>query len=337
MNKKALVLLSGGLDSTLATKFLQEQGIEMIALNFVTPFCNCNRKKGCGSEARKVCLEFGIELKVIGLIDEYFEIIRHPKHGYGSNMNPCIDCRILMFKKAKEYMAEIGASFIITGEVLGQRPMSQRKNIMKLTEQEAGLEGLVFRPLSAKLLSPTIPEIEGIVDREKLLAFSGRSRKPQIAMADNYDVKDYPCPAGGCLLTDPKFAKRIKDLIEYTPLFTINDIELLKRGKHFRFSKEAKIIVGRDKIENDVLLKLAKVDDFLLEVKDYPSPITLLRGKDERAKEIAARITARYSDAQEKKQIIIFLWKKDSSEKEELAIMKASPKEIEEEIEKYRI
>lgn len=333
MNRKALALLSGGLDSTLAIRHILEQDIEVVALNFASPFCRCNRKDGgCGSEARRVSLEFGIELKIIGLRDEYFEIIRHPKHGYGSNVNPCLDCRILMLKKAREYMDEIGASFIITGDVLGQRPMSQRRDAMRTIEKEAGVEGLVLRPLSAMLFSPTIAEKEGIVDRQRLLNFSGRSRKPQMALADEYGVKDYPCPAGGCLLTDPGFAKRMKDLLGHTPSFVRNDIELLKVGRHFRLSKEAKAVVGRDEQENEKLLRLVREGDLLLKVSDYKGPTTLLRGEDEGIKELAARITVRYSDAQEE-EIPVLIWKPDGNEVKSLA---ASPIK-EEEIVRYRI
>ncbi len=274
-----------------------------------------------------------IKLIIKSLGDEYLSMVRNPKYGYGKNLNPCIDCRILMLKKSKEIMEELGASFVITGEVLGQRPKSQHRKALKTIEMESDLEGLILRPLSAKLLEPTIPEEKGWVDREKLLDFCGRTRKPQIKLAAIFGIKDYPCPAGGCLLTDPKFAKRMRDLVEHTPEFTINDVELLKIGKHFRFSKDTQIVVGRDKEENEKLFKLGKNGDFFLEIRDYPSPITLLRGKNEKALEIAARITARYSDAREEKQIIVFLWKKDSSEREEIVI---SPLE-QGEIEKYRI
>ena len=270
---KAIALLSGGLDSTLAVKLILEQGIEVVCLNFVTPFCNCNRKDGCQSEAKRVCSEFGLNLKVISLVDEYFEIVRNPKHGYGANMNPCLDCRILMLKKAKAYMEEIGASFIITGEVLGQRPMSQRRDAMRIIERKAGVEEFILRPLSARHFDPTIPEIEGIIDRQRLLAFSGRSRKPQIALADEYGLKDYPCPAGGCLLTDPEFAKRMRDLITHKPDFNINDVQLLKIGRHFRLTPEAKLIVGRNQEENQRLSSLAQEHDLSLWPTQTKGPV----------------------------------------------------------------
>jgi len=250
---KALGLLSGGLDSTLAVKLLIDQGIEVIAFNMITPFCTCTRK-GCKHEAGKVAKQFGIPVKIIGVGEDYIEMIKNPKHGYGSNMNPCIDCRIFMFKKAKTYMEEIGAQFIFTGEVLGQRPMSQHRRAMKMIEKETELQGLILRPLSAKLLSPTIPETQKWVDREKLLDIQGRRRLPQIELAKKIGVKDYPCPGGGCRLTDPQFAKRLKEALDHGE-DTIRDIQLLKYGRHIRLPSGAKAIVGRNEEENKLLLQ----------------------------------------------------------------------------------
>ncbi len=207
MGSKAIGLLSGGLDSTLAVKIIIEQGIEVIALNFMSPFCACTAKSaGCKSEAMKVSKAFGIQIKPVFLGEEYLEMIKNPKHGYGRALNPCVDCRIMMFKKAGQFMKESGASFVFTGEVLGQRPMSQRKDTMRIIEKESGLEGLIVRPLCARLLPETIPEKEGIVDRNQLLRIQGRSRKEQIKMAENLQIQDYPCSAGGCLLTEKGFA-----------------------------------------------------------------------------------------------------------------------------------
>ncbi|MEW5766221.1 MAG: hypothetical protein AB1797_01170 [bacterium] len=298
MNKKAVALLSGGLDSTLAVKVLLDQGIEVTALNFLSPFCRCNSKTGCRLESRKVAEKLGIELKVTGLGKDYLEIVKSPPHGYGKNMNPCIDCRILMLKKAKEYMEESGASFLITGEVLGQRPMSQHKQAMRLIEREAGIEGLILRPLSAKLLEPTTMEKLGLIDRQKLLDISGRSRKPQMQLAIDYGLKDYPCPAGGCLLTDPGFAKRLKDHLKYSDELSFNDVELLKIGRHFRPSNSTKIIVGRNKEENDRLLQLVRGEDVIFKVADYVGPLVISRGRvNGEIIPLAAGITVRYSDA----------------------------------------
>lgn len=293
---KALALLSGGLDSTLAIRVVLEQGIDVGAVNFYTPFCLCNRKGNCKNEARRVAEEFGIELKVISLSSRYLEIVKNPKHGYGKNLNPCIDCRILMLKNAKKLMEEKGASFLVTGEVLGQRPMSQYLAALKIIEREGGLEGLVLRPLSAKLLPLSIPEKQGWVNRQKLLEISGRSRKPQIDLAAQYGIADYPCPAGGCLLTDGGFAQRMKDLMTHSEI-TLNDVELLKTGRHFRLSLHTKLVVGRNKKENERLLRLARIDDICFKPVKVKGPIGIGRGDfDQTTIFLASKIMARYSD-----------------------------------------
>lgn len=293
---KAIALLSGGLDSTLAVRLVLDQGIEVEALNFVTPFCQCNRKGRC--ESAHVAEQFGIPCKTVAVTDEFFDLIRHPVHGYGSGMNPCLDCRILMFTKARQRMEETGADFVFTGEVLGERPMSQRRDAMRIIERESGLDGRLLRPLCAKLLPLTIPEQKGSVDREKLLAISGRSRKPQMALAEAHGINDYPCPAGGCLLTDPGFARRMRDLVCHTPGFGLNDVQLLKVGRHFRLTPVAKAVVGRNHEENQRVVTLARPDDVLFEVQGWGSPNTLLRGQaGAEEQRLAAAITARYSDA----------------------------------------
>ena len=291
---KALALLSGGLDSTLAIRVIQEQGIEVIALNFVTVFCRCTSHGSCKLEAVKVSEKFGIPIKVINTTERFLELVKKPKYGYGKNMNPCIDCRINIFRIAGEYMREIGADFIITGEVLGQRPMSQRKEAMRIIDREANLIGLVLRPLCAKHMEPTIPEKSGLVDREKLLNMRGRSRKDQIQLADVFQIKDYPCSAGGCLLTDPEFAHRMRDLIN-TCDANVNDVNLLKVGRHFRFDSETKVIVGRNEDDNAKIDTLSREGDVLLNLVDMPGPLTLMRGEitDEKI-QTAARLTARY-------------------------------------------
>jgi tRNA U34 2-thiouridine synthase MnmA/TrmU len=298
MSIKALALLSGGLDSTLAVKVIMEQGIEVIALNFVTVFCRCTSQGKCKLEAVKVSENFGIKIKVLNCTERFVEIVKKPKFGYGSNMNPCIDCRINYLRTAGEYMKEIGASFIITGEVLGQRPMSQRRDAMKLIDKEAGLTGYVLRPLCAKHLEPTIPEIEGLVDREKLLGITGRSRKEQMQLADIFQIKDYPCSAGGCLLTDPEFGNRMKDEITHRDS-SVNDIHLLRVGRHFRIDPKTKVIIGRKEEENDRMHKLSQDGDVLLRLVDIPGPLTLIRGDaTEDNILLAARLTARCSKAQ---------------------------------------
>lgn len=320
---KALALLSGGLDSTLAVKLILDQGIEVVAINFTSPFCLCGRG-GCG--AVEVTKKFGIPLKVIHCGEEYLDVIRKPKYGYGKNMNPCIDCRIYMLKKAKEYAQEIGAAFIFTGEVIGQRPMSQHKKALDIIETEAGLKGKILRPLSARLLPKTEAETKGWVEREKLLDIRGRSRKKQLELAERYEINDYPCPAGGCLLTYREFANKVKDLFEHKEKITMKDTLLLKVGRHFRFNKN-KIIVGRDEEENKQLRRLKKVDDYSFEVPDCGSPITILQGpKREEAIEMAARLTVRYSDANENEVVVKFGEEKMSKT---ITVSKLSKEEIE--------
>jgi tRNA U34 2-thiouridine synthase MnmA/TrmU len=237
----------------------------------------------------------GIDLKVVDATDEFLPIIEDPKHGHGSGMNPCLDCRIMLFRKAREYMEEIGASFVVTGEVLGQRPMSQRRDAMRLIDKESGLTGYVVRPLSAGLLEPTIPEKEGWIDREGLLTMSGRSRQPQMALAEDMGIRDYPCPAGGCLLTDPIFALRLRDLLEHDGELRKDDVRILKLGRHFRLSARAKAVVGRDQHENQKLGNELRNGDHALEISGQPGPLTLVRGcAGEEDLAVAAAITSRY-------------------------------------------
>lgn len=306
MKMRALALLSGGLDSTLAVRALLNQGIDIVALNFATPFCLCNRRNGCRSLAKEVSEKFGLELKTIALFDEYIEIVRNPRYGYGSNLNPCIDCRILMLRRARSLMEELSASFVVTGEVLGQRPMSQHKRALQIIEKESGLIGLILRPLSAKLLPVSIPEKEGWVSRERLLEISGRSRKPQMALARDYGIRDYPCSAGGCLLTDPGFTRRMKDLITYSAELTLNDIALLKLGRHFRLSRQAKLVVGRNEQENDRLERLKRAGDISVFAEQVNGPLAIGRGEfSEEAAVLACRIVARYCDDSQEKEVMI--------------------------------
>jgi tRNA-specific 2-thiouridylase len=327
---KAIALLSGGLDSTIAARVMMEQGVELEALNFMTVFCTCTNRGATCLASQKAVETLGIPLKVFNVSEEYLGVVKHPKHGYGRNMNPCIDCRIFMLKKAKAYMEESGAVFIVTGEVLGQRPMSQRKDAMHLIEKEAGLEGLILRPLSAKVLPTTIPEKEGWVDRERLLNISGRSRKPQIELADHYGIHDYPCPAGGCLLTDPGFAKRMKDLMVYNPHFSLNDVHLLKMGRHFRFSNGVKLVVGRNEEENQKIQTFAQGEDILLKVSSFPGPLSLLRGKlNEGDIEKAAAITVHYGKGKDLGKIEVTYKGVDEDHHQSLSVSPISRGEIE--------
>jgi len=327
---KAIALLSGGLDSTLAAKVVMEQGVELEALNFLTVFCTCTNRGETCLASQKAVENLGIPLRVFNVSEDYLNVVKLPKHGYGRNMNPCIDCRIFMLKKTKAYMEEMGASFIVTGEVLGQRPMSQRKDAMRLIEKEAGLEGIILRPLSAKVLPTTLPEREGWVDRGKLLNISGRSRKPQIELAKYFGIRDYPCPAGGCLLTDPGFAKRMKDLMLHNPDFSLNDVHLLKMGRHFRLSHLVKLIVGRNEEENQKIQTFAQSKDILLKVSSFPGPLSLLRGEYVQGDiEKAAAITTYYSKAKGLGRVEVTYNGVDGDEAQSLSILPVSRVEIE--------
>jgi len=298
---KALALLSGGLDSTLAVKLLLEQGITVEAINFVSPFCLC-KKGGCG--ASEVAEKFGISLRVVNVGEDYLKVIRKPRHGYGKNMNPCIDCRIFMLKKAKRYAKDMGASFIFTGEVLDERPMSQHFKAMTMIEEEAGLKGKILRPLSAKVLPETEMERKKLVNREKLMDIHGRSRKKQIKLAKEFSITDYPCPAGGCLLTYREFANKVRDLFSHKKRVSMKDIMLLKVGRHLRF-EENKIIVGRNETENKALLQMKAESDYCFEVPNCGSPTTILQGlKTEKAIAKAAALTAYYSDKKDGKVLV---------------------------------
>ncbi len=278
MPTKAIALLSGGLDSTLAVKLMLDQGIDVVALNFLTPFCNCTGKSSsCQHEASRVAREFGVPIRTRFKGLEYLKIVEHPRHGYGRGLNPCLDCRIFMHREAKELMEEEGAQFLVTGEVLGQRPMSQRRDALRLIERESGTEDRILRPLSAHHFEPTLPEREGWVDRSKLLAISGRSRKEQIRLAEELGVTDYPCPAGGCLLTEVDFAAKLRDLFATKPDYDLRDVRLLRTGRHFRLPGGPRVIVGRDEGENQVLEAGLSAGDSLVRGADFDGPSALTR------------------------------------------------------------
>lgn len=327
-DKKAIALLSGGLDSTLALKLILELGFEVIGLNLKTPFCTCDGKEGvCYSS--KYADEFGIKLIRIFGGEDYLKLIKSPKHGYGRNLNPCIDCRIYLFRKAKEVMEKEGADFIFTGEVLGERPMSQRMDAMRLIEKESGLQGKVLRPLSARLLPPTLPEKEGLIDRSKLLNIQGRSRKPQIQLAQTYQIKDYPCPAGGCLLTDENFARRLKDSFQHGE-DSLRHISLLKLGRHFRLPTGVKFIVGRNQEENNLLLTLAESDDMKFTVSGFKSTYGVLLGKPEPENQLlCARICARYCQERNLPKLVIKIWTETREDFKEMEVSAVTDDQVE--------
>jgi hypothetical protein len=296
---KAIALYSGGLDSTLAILVMQRMGVEVIPVTFVTEFgCALSRRSGGRMQgATPEELGFTVEARNIG--DQFIQLIKNPKFGFGKNMNPCIDCKSLMLREAKRIMDERDADFLITGEVLGQRPMSQRRDTFPKIEKDAGVAGLVLRPLSAKLLRPTVAEERGLVDREKLYAISGRSRKPQIALAEELGLTAYPQPAGGCLLTDPIFSFNLRDLLDHTPNPSRKEIQLLRLGRHFRTGDGHKIIVGRDERDNDAIEALADEGDYLMYVGDgVGSPVVLAEpGIPDASRRLAAELCVRYSSS----------------------------------------
>lgn len=302
---KAIALFSGGLDSSLAIITLLKQGVDITAITFLNHFgCNIGDRSSCSKDPFSASVKFGFTVKLAHLSREFVKIVKDPKHGHGKNMNPCIDCRILMLKEARQMMSMTGADFLVTGEVLGQRPMSQRRDTFPLIDREAGVKGYVLRPLSAKLLHPTDPEERGLVDRQLLHDFSGRSRKPQIALAYKFGLTDYAAPAGGCLLTEPNYAYRLRELLQYNSDPDFRDIDLLRTGRHFRVSPDSKIIVGRNMEENRVLHLTAEPNDYRMRVEGYGSPITLITGKpDEKTLYTAASLCARYSDAKDYPEI----------------------------------
>jgi len=311
--KKIVALLSGGLDSTLAIKTMQKQGFEVSAVAIKTPFCDFDCGRGCGFEIRERADNLGVDLKTVYLGDEYIEMLKHPKHGFGSGMNPCIDCRAMMFEAGKKHMEEIGAEFIISGEVLGQRPMSQFAPALKKIEKLSNLEGKIVRPLSAALLPATDPEKNGLIKRKDLGMIRGRSRKEQLQMAKEFGIEDPPNAGGGCLLTDPAFSLRAIDLFKHIETPTTNDIDLLKIGRHFRLDQNAKLVVGRNKDENEMMCALALPNDILLEAKEHVGPTTLLRGGNiGKHIKFSAKITLRYSDAPKNKTGVVTVHKNEN-------------------------
>lgn len=244
---RAVALFSGGLDSSLAIRIIQEQGLEVDALNIRTTF-DC-----CRVPAAEAAAELGVRLTAKSVADDYVELIRHPSFGYGKGVNPCVDCRIYMCKMARRLMEEVGACVVVTGEILGQRPMSQKRRDLEVIAQRSGLEGRLLRPLSAKRLAPTIPEQEGTIDRESLYDFTGRGRRPLMELAGRLGIRKLPTPSTGCALTETSFAPRVRDLLEREPQAARADFELLNYGRHVRFDERTKVVVGRNVGENAAL------------------------------------------------------------------------------------
>jgi tRNA-specific 2-thiouridylase len=309
----AIALFSGGLDSSLAILLMLRQNIRVTALTFLTQFgCDITDKSNCGSDPYPAAEKFGFEVKLMHLGDKFIEIVKSPQHGYGKNMNPCIDCRILMLKEAWQFLQMVGADFIITGEVLGQRPMSQFRRSLNLIEKASNLQGYLVRPLSGKLLDATIPEKNGIIDRELMENISGRSRKRQMELALEFGLDSYPAPAAGCLLTDIGYSNRLRDLLKQTKDIDSNDLNLLRVGRHFRLSEKVRLIVGRDEDDNNKIEKYAGPGQIRLEALGTGSPVSLLVGEsDDSIIQLAAAITARYCDKKDMPSVEITLFTPD--------------------------
>ena len=316
---RALVLLSGGLDSTLSAKLLQEQGIDVVGVTFSTGFCVLDHKRATASpdadpaKLRNRALQAGanldIPVHVVDISEDYLDIVFNPKHGYGARVNPCIDCRAFMLKKAGALMGELGADFVATGEVLGQRPMSQRRHPMRTVEKEAGLEGKLLRPLSAKLFPPTEAEESGLVDRSRLLDIRGRGRKVQIRAMKERGLTDYPSPAGGCcFLTDEAYARKFKDKMRHRTegRMAWEDVTLLKVGRHFRVTPTLKLIVGRHEAENDFLERFAG-DRVRFEALDFMGPVSLTDESlpAEADEHLCASIAARFCDGKRNEEVVV--------------------------------
>lgn len=305
---KALALVSGGLDSLLAAKVIQDQGVEVHPVYFNNPFYSRKRQadEGYARSVKKTAVYLGVELKMYDLSLEFLGMLDNPRYGYGSHSNPCIDCKILMLRQAKILMSELSASFVVTGEVLGQRPMSQKRKMLKIIEEESGLNGLLVRPLCARLLEETIPEKEGWIRRDGLLSFNGRGRRLQMDLAARFGFNEYANPAGGCLLTDPYFSKRVEDLIRHKGL-TPENVELLRVGRHFRITDKAKLVVARDEKEGHALAESALPGDYMFFPPELIAGASAL-GRGDFSRDALLRagsLVSRYFDLSGKKEALV--------------------------------
>lgn len=298
MQRRAVALFSGGLDSILAVKVIQKQGIDVIALNFTSPFFGCSPVLEGEPTAARYARMYDIPYREVPLGEHFLEMLRNPRHGYGSAMNPCIDCKTFMLCRAKEMMEELEADFVITGEVVGQRPMSQRLDTLRLIQRECGLANLLLRPLSARFLPLSFPEQEGWVTREQLPSIRGRGRKEQIRLAEQLGINEYPAPAGGCLLTEESYVPKVKDILEHQKNPDVRDFHLLRTGRHFRLSDRCKAVVGRDIRDNEKILAAVAPGEATVRWLGGGSPMLLLVGKPVTEDiETAGRIALRYTRA----------------------------------------
>ena len=332
MSKASCVLLySGGLDSLLAAKILMNQGITVTGFHCILPFVPPDLDPET-LDITELARQIGLNLDFHRLDGEYVDIVRNPPHGYGKNMNPCIDCKMHFLQKAIEYMKQTGADFIATGEVVGQRPMSQMKHMLNHINNVSHIKGGILRPLSARILQPTVPEIEGLVDREQLLGISGRSRKTQMMLAKRYNIPRYSSPAGGCLFTDPSIARRVKDLFDHHEFSDTLDLYFLTVGRHFRLSQAVKIIVSRNEKENRELEKYRTKHDYYLEPQ-FKGPAAAVKGPaDEKSIRHCCRIVSRYGKPEEE-ACDVAVYKKGILQ----GLVKAGPPMHDDELERLRL
>ncbi len=337
--KKAVALISGGLDSMLAAKAVMEQGVHVEGINFFTGFCveghtHAIRKRDGDKPKRNNALwvaeQLGVKLHIIDIIEEYKQVLLNPKHGYGANLNPCLDCKIFMVNKAKQWILENGFDFIITGEVVGQRPMSQRKQLMPIVAAESGADDLLVRPLSAQNLPPTLPERMGWISREKLFDFSGRSRKPQMQLAANYGFTDYAQPAGGCcFLTDASYSQKLTDLWRFRGKrdYELDDIMLLKVGRHLRPRPHFKMIIAREDGESRFMSGY-KSEFVSLNCASCRGPLVLIDGEtSEEDLQLAAAILARYGQGREAETVEVTLRSRQGEERN-ITVKPLTPEQI---------
>lgn len=336
--RKAVALISGGLDSMLAVKAIQVQGIHVEGINFYTGFCHSGHTsairnpkggKALRNDALWVAEQLGVALHIIDIVEPYKNILLNPKYGYGKNVNPCLDCKIFMVQQAYQWMLENDFDFIITGEVIGQRPKSQRSATMPMIAQESGAEDRLLRPLCAKLLPPTLPEREGWVNRDALYDFKGRNRKPQLGLAASFAIDEFAQPAGGCcVLTDENYTRRLQDMWQHrnTRDYDMEDIILLKAGRHLRLEPHYKIIIARDESESNFLTGYRK--QFIhMQALEHRGPMILIEGQPSTEDlQTCARIAGRFCSGREEKEVKINLYYIDGQSE----ILRVQPMKTEE-------
>ena len=319
---RALAMISGGLDSILAAKLIKDQGIEVIGICFKSYFFN-------EENAIKMTKQIGIRLEVVDFSEEQFEVVKNPKHGWGKNMNPCIDCHALMMKHSGRLLEEFNADFIITGEVLNQRPMSQNRQALNIVKKESGFSNKILRPLCALNLDPTEMELNGLVDREKLLKISGRSRKPQMELAEKWGIKEYPSPAGGCKLTEPNYSIRLRDALNRNENLTQKEIDLLRFGRHFISSNNVKIIVTRTAEEGTEIKKILSKEDLVFLLSHFNGAMAIIHGDaKDKDKELACKLVSRYSKGRDEAEVDVKFGNFGTPFKNELRVKPATEEEV---------